>query len=258
MNAGGRDAEPAVLRNMDRLREAGVSFGCITVLSRRNRRHLRKMFRFFSDASISPRILPIHRGADDLQNDADLLSEDEVREAFIELFEMWIDDPGAIIIEPIYSFTEDIIAAAAAGAKARSYYDKRKWEPIYIVNTDGNLYSFADLFDISMSHGNLFEEKMHDMVGGPRHLRAIRAAEARMKAVCPGCRHYGRACGGYPMAEESPGKRAGDAAACTRERSVLDHIERRLRELGVLKPNGRLDSASRYFPRFDPALKMPA
>jgi uncharacterized protein len=47
LNAGGRDLQPTVLANMDILREAGVTFGAITVLSRRNRPHLEKIFRFF-------------------------------------------------------------------------------------------------------------------------------------------------------------------------------------------------------------------
>lgn len=126
------------------------------------------------------------------------------------------------------------------------------------MNTDGNLYSYADVFDASMAHGNLFESSMRDLVGGPRHLRVIEAAEARMNATCSDCRHYGRSCSGYPMAEESLGKRGPDAAACIRERQVLDHIEARLRELGVVNAEGKLDSESKYFPRFDPALKMPA
>jgi uncharacterized protein len=260
VNAGGRDVQPTVLANMDALREAGVPYGAITVLSRRNRRHLQKIFRFFAEASVSARILPLHRGIDDTQNATDQLSEAELRDAFIELFEMWIESPAPapIIIEPLHSLAENIIAGAGANGDSKSHYDKRAWEAIYLVNTDGNLYSYADAFDVSMSHGNIFKSSMHELVGGPRHHRAIEAAEARMKAVCSNCRHYGQFCTGYPIAEESFGKLSTDTATCIRERGVLDHIERRLHDLGILNSEGKLNNQSKYFPRFDPALKMPA
>ena len=257
VNAGGRDLQPTVLRNMDRLREAGVPFGCITVLGRRNRPHLEKIFRFFADGGISARILPMHRGIDDNQNAADQLSEIELRDAFIELFEMWLASPAPIIIEPIHTFTEDIVAAAR-DSHSRTYYDKRSWEAVYIVNTDGDLFSYADVFNAPMSHGNVFQSPISDIIGGPRHLRIVEAAERRMQMACSGCQHWGRACTGYPIAEESVGKRLDDGLSCVREKGVLDHIERRLRELDVIDAHGRLNRGSQYFPRFDPALKMPA
>jgi uncharacterized protein len=260
VNAAGRDLQPAVLKNMDRLRESRVPFGCITVLSRRNLPHLRKIYRFFSDASISPRILPVHLGATDTQNDAALLSETEVLQSYIDLFEMWIADPTPIAVEPIHSYAERVIWSLATGLTA--YYDKADWEYVYFVDTNGALYSYSDLFKTSMSHGNLFNDDMHAMVNGARHRRAIDAAAARMKAACSGCRHFGRACSGYPVAEESPNRRAsslqGEDAICTSERGILDHIERRLVELGIVDPNGQLDTLSEHYARFNPAMRIPA
>jgi uncharacterized protein len=257
VNAGGRDMQPTVLRNMDRLRAAGVEFGCITVLGRHNRPYLENIFRFFSEGGISARILPIHRGSDDVQNAAEQLSELELRDAFIELFEMWLISPAPIVIEPIHSLAEDIVRAAA-NPHARSHYDKRSWETVYMVNTDGNLFSYADVFDTAMCHGNVFLTPMSEIFGSVGHVRAIASAEGRMRAGCSGCRHWGRACTGYPMAEESVAKLAGDRLACVREKGVLDHIERRLRELDVIDAKGNLNSRSQYFPRFEPALRMPA
>jgi uncharacterized protein len=260
VNVGGRDLQPTVLKNIDRLREARVPFGCITVLSRKNLKSLPNIYRFFAEAGISPRILPVHRGATDTQNDADLLTEEEVLQAYIDLFEMWIDSSAPIAVEPICSYTERVIWSLST--RETSHYDKSDWEFIYIVNTDGNLYSYADIFNISMSHGNLFEEPMSVLVNGARHQDVIRAAQLRMDASCFECRHYGRACSGYPIAEESPSRRdprpGGEpGAACTRERGILDHIERRLFELGIVGPNGKIDVNSKLYPHFDPAMRLP-
>jgi uncharacterized protein len=113
-----------------------------------------------------------------------------------------------------------------------------------------------------MSHGNLFEEPMRALVNGARHQAVIQAAQMRMDASCSKCGHFGRACSGYPIAEESPGRRdpkpGGEpGAACTRERGILDHIERRLFELGIVGPNGKIDVNSRLYPHFDPAMRLP-
>ena len=258
VNTKGIDLQPTVLKNMDRLRQAGVPYGCITVLSRRNIASLRKIFHFFSEASISARIVPVYRGADDTQNDIDSLSEEETLQALIDLFEMWIETSAPIIIEPLYSLSLGLIRAL--NGNNRSRYDKREWESLYVVNTDGNLYSYSDQFDVSLSHGNLFNESMHAMVNGAGHQRAILAAERRIAATCTECRHYGRSCSGYPVAEESPGRRDskphGEGAACTRERGILDYIERRLPELGVVDHTGCLDPKSKYFHHFDPTLRI--
>ncbi|MBL6751721.1 MAG: radical SAM protein [Nevskia sp.] len=259
VNTGGKDLQPTVLKNMDRLRQARIPHGAITVLSRQNLPHLEKIFRFFEGAEISPRILAVHRGASETQNDADLLTEDEVLQALKDLFELWMESPAPIAVEPLYSYTERVIWSLAT--QETSYYDKSQWEYIYLVDTDGNLYSYSDVFDTAWSHGNLFEEPLHGLVNGPRHRRVIEAAEARIKSACSGCRHYGRACSGYPMAEESTGRRdprpSGAGTACTRERGILDYIEKRLFELGVVGPNGRIDTTSKHYPRFDPATRIP-
>jgi uncharacterized protein len=260
VNTGGRNTLPAVLKNMDRLRDAGVSFGCITVVGRENITHLRKIFRFFEGASLPVRVLLVRRGADDSQNEADLLSEDEALRTLIELFEMWIESPAPIVLDPIDSYTRNVIWALAGGLNV--YYDKANWEPIYIVNTDGNLFSYSDMYDASLSHGNLFEESMRSIVNGVRHQRATHAAKSRMVAACSNCRHYGRACTGYPIAEESldrrDAQRGGEAPACIRERGIYDYIERRLLELGIVDASGKLVRSSKCASRFDPSPGIPA
>jgi uncharacterized protein len=251
VNQGGRDLQPTVLRNMDRLRAADIAFSCIAVLSRANRPHLARMFRFFAEAAISVRLLPVFNGADAEQNAELALSEDETLAAYIELFELWLASEAPIVVEPLSGHVGGVISAltdACAGNAATRTYDKRAWEPIYLVNTDGSVYSYADAYDPKKAHGNLFTQPMTALVLGERHLAVIADAERRM-AVCGGCRHYGGACTGYPMAEESPGR--ADAGNCIRERGIIDHIEQRLLELRIVDAaSGRLDPRSPYYRRF--------
>ena len=251
VNQAGRDLQPTVLRHMDRLRAADIAFSCIAVLSRANRPHLARMFRFFAESQVSVRFLPVFSGADAAQNTELALSEAETLAAYVELFELWLASDAPIVVEPLSGHVEGVISAltdARAGNTAARIYDKRAWEPIYLVNTDGNVYSYADAYDPKKAHGNLFTQPMAALVEGERHLAVIADAERRM-AVCGSCRHYGAACDGYPMAEESPGR--ADGGSCIRERGILDHIKQRLLELRIVDTaSGQLDPRSPYHRRF--------
>jgi uncharacterized protein len=260
VNSAGKDSQERVLRNMDQLRKAGVDFGCITVLSKQNVSRASQIFRFFQRAGISFRLLPVFRGATDAQNDDYSLAPMQVLESYKEFFELWVGSSTPIVVEPLFTYTENLLAARiwdgpSSPSNANWYrYDKADWESIYIVNTDGNLYSYADVYNPELSHGNIFEHSLSELILGAGHQRAIDAAEARIKSVCPKCRHFGRGCGGYPVAEEAPnsGEVTQDhTVSCVKDQGILDYIERRLCEIGIIDlVSGRVNLPPNYKPRF--------
>lgn len=260
VNSGGRDSQDTVLRNMDQLRQAGVDFGCITVLTRQNVGHAARIFKFFQRAGISFRLLPVFRGATDTQNDDYALTPVQVLDSLKEFFDLWVRSATPIVVEPLFSYTESLLAhrlsdrADSFGNANGLRYDKAAWESIYIVNTDGNLYSYADLYNPERCHGNIFQHSLSELVVSAGHHRAIDAAEARMKSICPECRHFARGCSGYPVAEESPnsGEVTHDnKVSCVRDQGILDYIERRLREMGIIDPiSGHVDLPKNYKPHF--------
>jgi uncharacterized protein len=79
-------------------------------------------------------------------------------------------------------------------------------------------------------------------------------AETRMRSICPSCRHYGRGCSGYPVAEEGPkyiSMAHGNEIACIKDRGILDYIEKRLCEVGVIDPiSGQVRLPGNYKPVF--------
>ena len=163
------------------------------------------------------------------------------------------------MLSRLYSYTEDLLAAYTS--KEEHHYDKSNWEYIYIVNTDGNVYSYSDLYNSNFSHGNIFTQPFEELVRSVGHQRAIKAAESRMASICPRCRHYGRACDGYPVAEESPGYGqlgADGGAKCVKDRGILDYIERRLQESGFIDPlTGIVKLPTNYKPHFVAAIATP-
>jgi len=260
VNSAGSDSQVRVLRNMDHLRKAGIPFGCITVLNKQNVSRSAQIFEFFRRAGISFRLLPVFRGATETQNDEYSLAPVQVLDAFKQYFDLWINSSTPIVVEPLFTYTENLLAARLLNRTGSApngnwqRYDKAAWESIYIVNTDGNLYSYADLYNLDLSHGNIFTHPLSELILSAGHRRAIDRAEARMKSVCPGCKHFGRGCGGYPAAEEAlnSGEAADDSStSCVKEQGILSYIEQRLCEMNMIGlADDRVNLPASYRPRF--------
>jgi uncharacterized protein len=242
VNSVGQPSQNLVIQNLDRLRDADIKFGCIAVLTKANISRINQIFAFFKKAGISFRVLPIFQAGDVFQNEDLALSDHEILDAFIELFELWQNSERSVIVEPIFTYTNNIVAAALP-TMHKYYYDKSVWESIYIVNTDGSLYSYSDIYEQNLSHGNIFECSLSQLVKSTEHQNAIDAAKSRMNSVCVSCRHYGYACSGYPVAEESKSygrvSPSGDVS-CIKEKELIGYIEKRLYEMNVINPITRV------------------
>jgi len=237
VDAGGRDSVRAALSNMDRLRNAKVDFGCITVLTRANLPSVAKIIRFYEKLRVdSVRILPLFDGPFEDQHEGYEITREEVLSGLEAVFEELVALDSGLRVEPIHRYIEQVLHYHTPNAPP-SHYDKRAWEPIYIVDTDGDLYSYADDYVPESCHGNLFRTPIRDLLRSPGHLHTIEAGEQRMEAVCNACRFYG-SCDGYPMAEEAgrSKKYLGKALECVVAKGMLRYIERRFMELGVIHP----------------------
>lgn len=79
---------------------------------------------------------------------------------------------------------------------------------------------------------------MEDLIKGEAHQQVITAAEERMVATCSSCPYFG-SCSGYPIAEGSVEYNEFDergAIHCIVTKGVLQHIEYRLKQAGIINP----------------------
>lgn len=241
LNLAGKPSQDRVLANLDRLQEAGVRFGCITVLTKRNLPHLESIFRFYERANLSFRILPLFRGATDPQNAGFQVTAREVLDGLCHVFDLWLASPTQISIAPLSELMAQLLRSRAGDEP--DYYDRRQWEEVVVVNTNGDLYADADAYLPGRSWGNIFATPLGRLLGGAEWERSVRATEARMAAVCASCEYFGT-CNGYAVAEDSRDyDDAVDAAGrkrCVVERGLCAHIERRLDEA---EAEGKIDPA---------------
>lgn len=229
LNLAGRSSQHRVLTNLDRLHEAGIPFGCITVLTRRTLPHLEAIFRFYEQLGVSFRILPLFRGATDDQNDSFQVDGGEVLDALCRLFDLWLESPTRIAIAPFAELTSRSLRRRAGDEP--TYYDRRAWEEVVIVNTNGDLYSDGEAYEPGKSWGNILAAPLGELVGAPAWERSVLQTERRMAAACVDCPHFGT-CRGYAVGEDNrryDDEIDGDGRMrCIVERGLCDHIERRL------------------------------
>lgn len=234
----GQDSVRRVLENMDRLHANGIDFGCITVLSARNAPSIRKIVRFYHDLGVrSVRLLPLIDGAHADQHLAFDTTPAIVIAALQEAYDELVALKSGLIIEPLVGYTRQVIHHHTPGA-SKYTYNKAQWESVYLVDTNGDAYSYGNAYDRAFCHGNVFRDSMAQIHHSIGHRRAIEAAELRMAEVCRSCRFFG-SCSGYAMAEEAPlQQRNGTSLACEVDRPMLEFVEHRLTQQGAIRAEG--------------------
>ncbi|WP_424888890.1 radical SAM protein [Streptomyces sp. XH2] len=235
VTAAGRPAQPRILTNMQRLRDAGVPFGCITVLSRATAPHVAAIHRFFEDTDLGFRLLPVYRTGFPGQQAAHELTPAEIVTALKTVTDRWLSSDSFIRVEPIDGYAANVLHALTG--ENRSLYDKERGETIFIVDTDGSVYSNGDAYDPALRHGNIFTDSVDRMRRSPGFGEALRQSRRRVQETCTGCRFHG-SCSGFFAAESTPEQRWRDPATgravCGVAQPVQRYIEKRLTEFGLV------------------------
>lgn len=257
-NQSGNDSQAVVLKNMDILLKENIPYGCITVLTKLNLPYIKEIYKFYEKLNIPFRILPLFNGAFDGQHDGFEINAEEVLKALSTIVDLWLESDKFVLAQPIVNHIQQILHHYSPNLEPY-YYDKRDWELVYLVNLTGDVYSYADAYNIEHSHGNIFKDSMEKIVLGSNHQKVIQAAEKRMSSVCTFCPYFG-SCSGYPVAEESILHNQYDEAGnilCVKERGILQYIELRLKQAGIIDATGKLNLKYQINSQSLPALDCP-
>lgn len=234
VNISGKQVQDKVLKNMQLLKDHHIPFGCITVLSRVTAPHIEKIYRFFETIDTSFRFLPIYRSGFEGQQDNLALSDYEIVECFKQVTDMWFASDSSIQVRPIQDYITNVVRTLD-NVERSNFYDKEKDEVVYIVDTDGSLFSVADPPDPSLCHGNIFETPINELKKSFGYKSAVRAANNRMKLTCQSCEYYG-VCSGYFIGEATPSQRNFDASGnlqCGVAQPVQDYIKKLILQSGM-------------------------
>ena len=245
VDARGRLSEARTIAGMQQLQDVDIKFGCITVLSQHTLPHVDAIYDFFEDIGVSTRFLPIYRTSYPGQQAPHAVSNSEIITAFKHLVNRWFTSAHPVSVQPISEFIT-IAVRSLVRPEIRvpdKKYDKLAAEILYIVDTNGDIYSNADAYDPLLSHGNILREPLARTRESAGYLRAVRAASRRMEQACPDCPHFG-SCSGFFAAEATPEQQQLDDNGrhrCGVAREVISHIKAWVAGAGVLDERGYID-----------------
>jgi uncharacterized protein len=231
----GQDSQLRVLENMDKLRDNGIPFGCISVLNKKNIDSIEKIYEFYKKLDLRVRLLPIHQVDDKNQHNGIDVDPYSVLNAFKTIFDLWMEDEQFVWITPVVEMIREVLSYYTPSTEC-NFYDKREWECINVVNINGDVYGYADVYVDGRSYGNIFTTSLADLYGGSKHEESIVAAENRLNLTCANCKFFG-ACSGYPIAEDGYEYHELDedgAIQCIVHKGMLQYIEYRLIEEGII------------------------
>lgn len=233
VDRGGRPVDEVVLRNMDRLRSAGVPFGVIVVLSKRTAPFVQDIFEFFDQHGISMRFLPVYRSSFAGQQEDHALDHAEVVEAFSRLADQWTAAGFRTKVEPLAAYFANVVRHAEG--RVVRLYDRGQSEKIKIVDTDGWVFSNADAYDCERRHINAFQTPLTEEEISTGWQRSLVESRRRVADACVACPFYG-ACSGFYMAEATELQRAvgvDGRHVCGIVRPLQEYISRLVSDSGT-------------------------
>ena len=255
VSAGGRAAQPKVLENMQRLMDADIRFGCITVLSRANHLQVEAIYQFFEELSLAFRLLPVYRTGFPHQQEPYALGPEEIVRAFCTVVDRWFTSDSLIQVRPVQDYITNVIRHFAGPALHPRRYDDIPAEVLFILNTNGDLYSNADAYDPACCYGNVFSSPLKDVLHSASATAARAARHLRMRATCHACAHFG-GCSGFYMGEATPEQRFRDGnerLLCGVVQPVQNYVVGKLVAEGILDPkSGTLDRSQLDFSLLQP------
>jgi uncharacterized protein len=228
INQFGVCQERQAIENLERVRMSGVRVGGITVLSRRNLDKVREIYGFYRERGMNFRLLPLAKGLYATGQDFEI-GPRQVLEAFCKLADCWLDDDAPITVSPLDRYLSLVLHALQHPENRVALHDPEKWASVLLVDTNGSVYAPGDRFE--RSSGNLFTTPIDRILASHEYRASVETGKSRMRETCTGCRYYGRACSGDPVAESQQDFTEHDADGrvnCIVARGIIQHLEQRL------------------------------
>jgi uncharacterized protein len=186
LSAGGQESEARVAANMDRLAEAGIRFGAITVLAGHTVGHLRTIYDFMEALNIGFRVLPLFPSPLGTPEAHFAVSREESVAALNDLFLYWMERDFSVTVSPLDRYLQTALLQLS-GLKSAAWQRRLHGDGVLVVNTDGNLYQVIDAYQEELALGNLFRQPIEDILASEAHAASLDRADAVEAEHCADC-----------------------------------------------------------------------
>lgn len=197
-SVAGKDTAAKVAENIDKLKAVGVQPGLLIVLNRQNVAYVDEIFSFCERVGCSFRLLPIYRDAEGRSNDELAVSHDEIVGVLRRLTQLWAVSSSSLTVQPLAGYLANIKRYIRTGRLA--HYQKEFDNRVFVVDTNGDMYGSAELYESSYKYINVFSDDIRLLGSSEGWRRSIRESRERMNNCCRECGFFG-ICDGYYVAE---------------------------------------------------------
>lgn len=230
LSAGGEETEVRVLKNLQRLEEAGIPFGVITVLAAHTRPVLKSIHDNFMSRQTGFRILPLYKGPDSRPIEGLGFSNAEIVEALKEIFIHWFESGCVNDVAPLSDYlwvTVMKMLKIKGNVSERFNLD----ELAIIVNTDGKLHEAGYRFgDEDKYYGDLSTQTLKEIFDSKRYKESVDAFTVDQKRICGDCSYLGFCNTFFAFAVPDGGRNEG---RCQWAKPMMQFIENYLIENNI-------------------------
>jgi uncharacterized protein len=229
ITANGTTSEDRVLKNMDRLRGAGIPFGAITVLASHTCDRVNDVFDFWAERGMSFRVLPLFDGPVGRDEARFHAEEDQLVRAMCQLFVRWIESGSPIVIAPLDEYLANVVRHLLH-VVAKQYDRRLHGDSVLVVHPDGKVYQVNEAGSDDYALGDLSVDSIDDLIVGTAYKESLTRSEIVTRLRCRQCEFRG-GCNGYP-AHSAP-TRSTSHGRCHVAYLVQDFMARYLAQSGI-------------------------
>lgn len=227
LSVGGKETEVNVLENLQRLEEAGIPFGIITVLAAHTRPVLKSIHDNFMSRESGFRILPLYKGPDSRPIEGLGFSNDEIVEALKDIFVHWFESGCAYDVAPLSDYLW-VTVMKMLEMEGETFKRSDIDELAMIVNTDGKLHEAGYRFgDEDKYYGDLSRQTLQEVFDSKRYKESVTSFKIDQKRICSDCSYLGF-CNTFPAFAVPDGGR--DKGRCQWAKPMMQFIENYLIE----------------------------
>lgn len=198
LNVAGQDSQERTLANIERLFEAGISVGVITVLAKHTAPHVTRIYDFLSERGIAMRILPLFDGPDSRNYESFEISDDDKVAALRKLFLHWMEHGARTNVLPFRSYLQTVIRKLLH-FPTEKYTRAIHGESVLVVDRNGDISLPNDPCDPRPSPlGNVTTQSFASMIQTPTYLAALERDPVMFRTYCRNC-PYDEACMAEPL-----------------------------------------------------------
>ncbi len=198
VNMGGQQVDEAIFKNLQRLKDYGITTSGIAVISKNNIQYPIEVASFFASHHLGARFLNIYQNIDGLEQIKALAVP---LEDYLDFLNMILEEPSfetAIKDGSFQPFAQSFKLLTESDIKltrtSSSQMAILEW--VLGVNTDGNTCDVGDMYIPEYFYGNIFKEDLTTMMASVGRMRRIHKSFNQIQKTCSGCPFFQKSCTG--------------------------------------------------------------